>query len=111
MYVASTAKVDLNALVRGDAQVRGDGLIVSSADFIVIGPAISRGRYTTAHVDTQIGVRVNCGCFTGTVAEFGRQINKVHKDDPAALLQYLAFVSLINAHFKARELLLAKEAQ
>lgn len=87
------------------AVIKGHGFLKSSADFIVIGPAISSGRYTTAHIDSVIGIRVNCGCFSGTVDEFSRQINKTHKSNPAALAQYRAFVSLIKAHFKARDLL------
>ena len=88
-----------NALVSGDARVAGNARVSGNADILVIGPAKSSGRYTTAHRDSVIGIRVNCGCFSGTIEEFSTTIEETHKDNPAHLSQYRAFVALIKANF------------
>jgi hypothetical protein len=85
--------------VSGSAVIRGDGRISEPGDYLTVGPAISSGRFTTAHVDAVIGVRVNCGCFTGSLAEFREAVEKTHKDDEQFLAQYRTFVALIEAHF------------
>jgi len=88
-----------NAWVSGNAVVYGDGIIEKTSDYLVIGPAKSSGRFTTAHKDSKIGVRVNCGCFSGTVKEFSEAIEKTHKDNKEALKQYRLFCQLIAFNF------------
>ena len=97
--VYGDAQVYGNAWVSGNAQVSGDALIEKTSDYLVIGPAKSSGRFTTAHKDSKIGVRVNCGCFSGTVKEFSDAIEKTHKDNPEALAQYRLFCQLIAFNF------------
>lgn len=77
----------------GDAQVSGD------ADYLLIGPAKSSGRFTTAHKDKKLGVRVNCGCFTGTVLEFSQQIERTKAGNKEHLEQYRLFCQLIAFNF------------
>ena len=104
-YVSGDARVSGNACVSGDARVSGnacvsgDACVSGNADILVIGPAISSGRYTTAHTDSVIGVRVNTGCFSGTVEEFIAAIERTHKDNAVSLRQYRGFVAAIKAHF------------
>ena len=104
-YVYGDARVSGNAYVYGDARVSGnacvygDARVSGNADILIIGPAISSGRYTTAHTDSVIGVRVNTGCFSGTVEEFIDAIESTHKDNAVALRQYRGFVAAIKAHF------------
>ena len=114
-YIASTAQVSGPAQVYGSAQVygfarvygsaviRGDGRVSKLGDYVTVGPAISSGRTTTAHRDEKLGVRVNCGCFTGTIEEFEQAVEATHAAAPAHLAQYRAFVALIKAHFAAQE--------
>ena len=97
--VYGNARVCGNALVFGNAQVSGDGLILETSDYLVIGPAKSSGRFTTAHKDSKIGIRVNCGCFSGTVKEFSEAIEKTHKDNKEHLEQYRLFCQLIAFNF------------
>ena len=97
--VCGSAEVCDSAVVRGPAQVCENGLIRHTRDHIVLGPAISSGRFTTAHRDSNIGIRVNCGCFSGTFAEFKKSIERTHKDHGPALEQYRCFAALIEAHF------------
>ncbi|MDE1988907.1 MAG: hypothetical protein KGI82_00430, partial [Betaproteobacteria bacterium] len=57
------------------------------------------GGMTTAHRDSEIGVRVNCGCFSGSLAEFRERIAKKHAKDTPARTQYDLFADVIDAHF------------
>ena len=101
--VSGNAMVYDNAVVYGNAKVSGNALIQKTEDYLVIGPAKSSGRFTTAHKDSKIGVRVNCGCFSGTVKEFSDAIEKTHKDNKEALEQYRLFCQLIAFNFRVKE--------
>jgi hypothetical protein len=107
--VSGDAEVDGNAWVSGNAQVDGnarvfgDAQIEKTADYLVIGPAKSSGRFTTAHKDSKIGIRVNCGCFSGTVKEFSEAIERTHKDNKEHLEQYRLFCQLIVFNFGVTE--------
>ena len=102
-HVYGNARVSGNAYVHGNARVSGNALIGKSSDYLVIGPAKSSGRFTTAHKDSKIGVRVNCGCFSGTVKEFSEAIEKTHKDSKEHLEQYRMFCQLIAFNFGVTE--------
>ena len=97
--VYGDAMVSGDASVYGDSSVYGDAIIKKSSDYIIIGPAKSSGRFTTAFVDSEIGVRVDCGCFTGTVLEFSKQIEETHANNQEALEQYRLFCQLIAFNF------------
>ena len=97
--VYGDARVSGNAWVSGDARVSGNAEVESRLDHLQVGPAKSSGRFTTAHKDKKIGVRVNCGCFSGSVLEFSRQIEKTHANHPEALQQYRLFCQLIAFNF------------
>lgn len=56
-----------------EAVIRGEGLIDSAADYFIQGPGDS-GKFTTAHRDRALGVRVNRECFSGTLEQFRRMI-------------------------------------
>ena len=88
-----------DAQVSGNAWVFGNAQIKKTSDYLVLGPAKSSGRFTTAHKDSKIGVRVNCGCFSGTVKEFSEAIEKTHKDNKEHLEQYRLFCQLIAFNF------------
>jgi hypothetical protein len=98
--VYGNAKVYGNARVSGNALVSGDGKIEKTGDYLVLGPAKSSGRFTTAHKDSKIGIRVNCGCFSGTTDEFLKAIEETHRENQEALKQYRLFHALIVDNFK-----------
>ena len=83
----------------GDARVHGDARVESQTDWLLVGPAKSSGRFTTAYRDTKIGVRVSCGCFTGTAQEFSAQIEATHAGNQQHLQQYRLFCQLIAFSF------------
>ena len=89
------ARVYSAAHVYNRAWVGGDAVICDSADWIYVGPSASSRRFTTAHRDAELGVRVNCGCFSGSLAEFAAAIEKTHQNSPQDLARYRAFHRLI----------------
>ena len=89
------ARVYSAAHVYNRAWVGGDAVICDSADWIYVGPSASSRRFTTAHRDAKLGVRVNCGCFSGSLAEFAAAIEKTHQNRPQDLARYRAFHRLI----------------
>lgn len=101
--VADNAEVFGDAEVSGNAEVYGNALIEKTSDYLVVGPAKSSGRFTTAHKDSKIGVRVNCGCFSGTVREFSEAIEKTHANNKEYLEQYRLFCQLIAFNFGVTE--------
>ena len=89
------ARVYSGAHVYNYACVGGDAVICDHADWIYVGPSASNRRFTTAHRDVKLGVRVNCGCFSGSLAEFAAAIEKTHQNSPQDLARYRAFHRLI----------------
>ncbi len=85
--------------VSGNAWVYGNARVESQTDWLLVGPAKSSGRFTTAYRDTKIGVRVSCGCFTGTAQEFSAQIEETHAGNQQHLQQYRLFCQLIAFSF------------
>ena len=97
--VYGDAQVSGDAQVYGDAWVSGDAWVESQTDWLLVGPAKSSGHFTTAYRDTKIGVRVSCGCFTGTAQEFSAQIEATHAGNQQHLQQYRLFCQLIAFSF------------
>ena len=97
--VYDSAQVYGSARVFGSAQVSGRACIKSVADYIVVGPAQSSGRFTTAYIVENSTV-VTTGCFTGTLEEFKRAIEKTHEHNPSCLKQYRSFANLIAENFQ-----------
>ena len=97
--VYDSARVFGSARVYDSAHLSGDGRIEKTSDYLCLGPAISSGRITTAHRDAKIGVRIHCGCFSGSLAEFRAQIAQTHAKGTPARHQYELFADVIDAHF------------
>ena len=100
-YIEKEGNLSLvgDAWVSGDARVYGNACVENRSNWLLVGPAKSSGRFTTAYKDTYLGIRVVCGCFTGTVKEFSDQIEKTHKDNKEYLEQYRLFCQLIAFNF------------
>jgi carbonic anhydrase/acetyltransferase-like protein (isoleucine patch superfamily) len=98
-WVFGNARVTGNAQVFGKACVTGNALVSKTQDYLTIGPSKSSGRFTTAHVDEKLGVRVNCGCFSGSVLEFSQAIEETHASNKEHLEQYRLFCQLIAFNF------------
>ena len=90
-----------DARVYGAARVSGNARVSGDADMLTVGPALSSGRYTTAHRDGIIGVRVVCGCFSGTVKEFSAAIETTHAGNALHLKQYRLFRQMLASNFES----------
>ena len=88
-----------DAWVYGNARVYGNAQIKSHTDWLLLGPAKSSGRFTTAYLDSKIGVRVSCGCFSGGVQDFSFRIEETHAGNLPHLQQYRLFCQLIAFNF------------
>ena len=88
-----------NTQVSGNAWVSGNAQVSGLSDYVLVGPAKSSGRFTTAYRDSELNIRVTCGCFTGTVAQFAQQIESTHINNGAALEQYRLICQFIKANF------------
>lgn len=109
--VSGRVRLNDSVLVSGDACIRGDVIISGCAtifgtalvetdfDYLIIGPAFSSGRFTTAYRTADNTIEVTTGCFTGTVEDFRRAIDSSHANDPKYKRQYLGFASLIECNF------------
>ena len=62
--------------------------------FICVGPIGSRQAYTTVYLYQD---KVNCGCFTGTLAQFETKVQKTHTHNPVHLDEYLGLVAYAKA--------------
>lgn len=59
-------------------RITGNAVILSPKDLLVLGPAPSSGRFTTAYRDSVLGIRVICGCFDGSLERFRQNIEETH---------------------------------
>ena len=101
-WVYGDALVYGDAQVSGNARVSGNALVEKQSDWLLVGPAKSSGRFTTAYQDAKIGVRVSCGCFGGTLAEFSAAIEGTHANNETNLGQYRLFCQLIAFNFDVK---------
>lgn len=75
--IASNARVHGVAHVC-NAYIGTDGDIKKPSDYIVVGPVGSRDGFTTAYKSVDRTVRIQCGCFNGTLQEFARKVEKTY---------------------------------
>ena len=85
------------AVVGGRAVVGGKAVVIRTEDYITIGSIGSRNDTTTAF-RTVDGVRIRCGCFYGSIAEFEAKVKETHGDNQYAK-EYLALAELLKIRF------------
>ena len=96
--VCGDAKVYGNACVCSDAKVCGDACLKTNADYTVIHGFGSEERTTTFFRCKDRNIRVNCGCFYGTIDEFRYKVHETHGDSKYAK-EYLMIADLMKFHF------------
>ena len=102
--VSGNAKVSGNAQVfgdtdvSGDAQVSGNAKVFGDADYSIIKGFGTVYRTTTFFRCQDGAVRVTCGRFYGTIAEFREQVKQTRDGKVAA--EYLKIADLMEYHFK-----------
>ena len=96
-WVSGDARVYGNAWVCGDARVFGNAAICTFSGFG------SKFRTTTAFIDKEIGIRVVCGCFTGTLEQFRKQVIQTHGEDSKNGKLYLGMANMIEYRLEGCE--------
>ena len=74
----------------GGAKLLGDSPILQ------IGPIGSRCAYLVAYI-TDAGIKIQAGCFFGTLAEFSAAVNKTHGEERHGV-EYRAVITMIQTH-------------
>lgn len=91
-WVFGDARVCDNAQVYGDARVCGD------ADYCCFQSFGSRAGTTTAFRQKDGTVRIKCGCFSGDLTAFVRQVEATHGDNQYGR-EYKAIAEVIKVKF------------
>ena len=90
-----------DAWVYGNAEVFGHARVSGNADYATIKGFGTEFRCTTFFRCKDGCVRVACGCFYGTIAEFREQVNKTREGKIAK--EYLMIADLMEMHFEKEE--------
>ena len=81
---------DGDAWVYGDARVYGDAEVLKPVHVLTIGAIGSRNGCTTFFRTKEKQIKVSCGCFMGTVAEFAEKVKQTHGNSKHAKTYALA---------------------
>ena len=90
--VFDNAKVFGDAAVYGQARIGMKGFILSSKDYVIVGPIGSRGGFTSFY-KTNNGISVSCGCFNSSIEEFDKKVRQVHSTSSKYRKEYLAAIN------------------
>ena len=97
--VSGTNNVITGLLINGNYD--GDARITSTKDYLTVRGLGSASRMTTFY-RTENGIKVTCGCFTGTLDEFVEKVRETHKNTKYAK-EYLTMVEVAKVHFELDE--------
>ena len=100
-WVFGNAKIASSANIGSYTNISLNALILSNDDHVCINGFGSRNRFTTFYKCVDGSVRVNCGCFNGTLDEFRDQVKKTREGYIAE--EYLMIADLMEKRFKNRE--------
>jgi uncharacterized protein YjbI with pentapeptide repeats len=84
----------------GGADLGDWGKLQSVSDILTIGAIGSRDGYTTIF-HTNKGIFVRCGCFKGTLEEFGRKVKETHKGNKHER-DYMAMIEFAKIKFEIK---------
>lgn len=74
-------------------------LIRTNDDYIVFDSVGSRHDILTVYKTPRGGIRMNTGCFSGSIDEFKTQVMKTHKDNEKIKNEYLLILEVIKNRF------------
>ena len=97
VFVSDHGRVTGNAFVSGNARITGSGSITSDADYVEIKGLGTAHRSTTFFRCKDGRIRVQCGCFYGTINQFRKQVKKTREGKIAE--EYLTIADLMEKHF------------
>ena len=91
------ALISTNSVIQGKAHICDSANIISKSDLVVLTGFGTEFRTTTFFNCVDGEIRVTCGCFTGSLDEFRRQVEKTRSGQIAS--EYMGLASLVEAHF------------
>ena len=94
-WVYGNAWVYGDALVSGDARVSGNAWVESMESICTFSGFGSKYRTTTVFIDSEIGIRIVCGCFTGTLEQFRKRVIETHGEASKNGSLYLDMANMI----------------
>ena len=97
-WLCDNARVYGNARVCDNAIVCNNAIIYNTKDYCIITGFGSRLSATTFFRCKDDEIRVNCGCFNGTLDEFRDKVKETHKDNKYAK-EYLLAIDMVKVHF------------
>lgn len=110
--VREMAKVGGMTCLAGRSTVQGDAIVFlpttrtvsdfeisSEQELLVLGPALSSGRFTVAIRNIQGSLEIRTGCFLGGLDDFMEAIRDTHPKGSPEHRQYMKFAELIKLHF------------
>ena len=89
---------DGNAWVYGDARVCGDAWVYGDADYTCVKGFGTVYRNTTFYFQKDGSIGVKCGCFSGNLDEFRKQVKDTRTGKVAK--EYLMIADLMEYHFE-----------
>lgn len=94
------ALVDEGVILPEGARIGGRARITSSDQVLVMGPSRFDGvTMCTAHLDPDLGVRIERGCFSGSLERFEEVARGYAKNRPDQLAQALEYIDQARAYF------------
>ena len=109
--VYGNARVYGNAVVYGNARVYGDARVYGNAwvsgnaetksndDYCYFQNFGSQNRTTTFFKEKKNKIKVNCGCFSGSIEEFEKQVKETHGEGKNAK-EYLSIIEVVKIKFE-----------
>ena len=99
-------RADLCGADLREANLRGANLCganlwgANTADLITVGPVGSRRGITIYNIAAD---EVRCGCYGGSLAQFGDRVEQAHAGNPVYLAEYRAAIEFFKAIRAARK--------
>lgn len=97
-WVFGNAEVYGNAKVYGDAKVYGNAKVSRNVDYCCFQGFGSALRTTTVFRTGDKELRIQCGCFFGTLDEFAAKVEQTHGDNQHGKV-YKALIEVIKLRF------------
>ena len=96
--IYDNARIYGDTIVYDNARVCDNARIYDIKDYCIITGFGSRLSATTFFRCKDDEIRVNCGCFNGTLDEFRDKVKETHRDNKYAK-EYLLAIDMVKVHF------------
>lgn len=93
--------VEKESNIYSDAHVSGDARVYGNADYCCFQNFGSSNRTTTVFRESNNKIKIKCGCFSGTLEEFSKQVTETHVENEYGII-YKAIIEVIKLRFKVK---------